>query len=262
MMLGARTAAWAKIGGWVNPYVTDGLMLGFVVVNGELIDSSELNGGISISGDYEIIGNRFYAKEDTVVSCVDTSQFVNYVLDVFDNEKLNEITIETVFDYSDFDWTKDTKVCEISIGGDVTNSISVGNWMVGGSVRKLYYNSFFFASGNYYHGLYNAKGEICKTTVRNRITSIAPYAVFTGDDEVIHNGTKKTGTVNNAKANWATSRFKIGGDLRYFITRNPFVSSTVLKGASLYRVSVYNRMLTDAELAANYAVDKARFNLS
>ena len=26
MMIGARTAAWAKSGGWVNPYVPDGLV--------------------------------------------------------------------------------------------------------------------------------------------------------------------------------------------------------------------------------------------
>ena len=32
-------------------------------------------------------------------------------------------------------------------------------------------------------------------------------------------------------------------------------------GMQAHRIAIYSRALTDAEIAANYAIDKARFNL-
>jgi hypothetical protein len=61
------------------------------------------------------------------------------------------------------------------------------------------------------------------------------------------------GSINNSWSADGSGRLSLGGRARNFGTHN--------FGGSFYSVRIYDKELTDAEIAHNYAVDKERFGL-
>ena len=77
------------------------------------------------------------------------------------------------------------------------------------------------------------------------------YAISFGDGKIYVNGSEITGAIG-------ASILNIGGN---FIASSSSATSGYLWTGKIYSIRYYNRVLTDAELAANYAIDKARFDL-
>ena len=74
---------------------------------------------------------------------------------------------------------------------------------------------------------------------------------------VFYNGVKSSFTRDSPAPTWSTSMFLVIANEPMY--RN--ISNYVLRG-NVYAMRMYGRALTDAEAAHNYAVDKARFNLT
>jgi hypothetical protein len=144
------------------------------------------------------------------------------------------------------------------------------------------YSSFNGACGNYVNGFYSQMSvarnacEIGTTTVsstsgQSGLISVAPSAVYgahhlaykcdtTGSTLLIDSANAGTGGAINQLQQTEVcigSSFDQNGD-----GRNPSASSYYRTPVATYfRVALYSRNLTDAEVAANYAVDAARFGL-
>lgn len=78
------------------------------------------------------------------------------------------------------------------------------------------------------------------------------YSISSGDGKIYVNGSEIMGEIGPSTLN-------ISGN---FIASAWSATSGYLWTGKIYSIRYYNRVLTDAELAANYAVDSIRFNLT
>ena len=207
MIIGARNGAWAKAGGWINPYVTDGLVAMW---------DGEWNAGVGIHDDMQRVVNL--ASNDDTLSNVNV--FDNYFSagtkqQLISNRIDAGCTVECVILFGNM------KGWIFHFGNIVSTEISSGCVVGTGDGYQT----------NYYRP---------KDLVSNQIYSLS----FTG--RVVF----KNANILNLDSPFYTS------GMEYWRFGN-----SVETGSKIYTVRLYNRDLLQSEIAANYAVDKARFGL-
>ena len=240
MIIGARTGALAKSGGWVNPYITDGLASMFDSVwnvGGGLSDRTSDRWFDVVSPAY-IEFENFKNHDDAKIEWTDNAVEITYmngvghgmtpILDAFYN--IGSATIEFVArnngnnnnrNYIFESWSNgDTAIYDIRVGShDVKSNYSAGyprcltsklasfSFVCDGS------DTLFYRNGEY-------KG----------VTSHYTFLQPTIQDEFV--------AIGNIY---------------------PYYDFTFLGAISSIRI--YSKPLSAEEIAANYAIDKARFNL-
>ena len=227
MMLGARTGAWAKSGEWVNPYVTDGLVAmwdGEWNAGGGKHDASAVEWADLVGGGGSIpIAANYSWDEKALVH----------------NSAGNVIFCEN--DISEF--VQVEFVCEIpnvvngeyfGIGNESVKSAGIVYWFTGVGISR--------------RGITNQTGFPTTTFSSASVSAVSALNVTSA----YINGVETTATLGSASSwnNHYYLRWSIGGEIYH--------PSTQFR---LKCVRIYSRALTASEIAANYAVDKARFNL-
>ena len=221
MILGARTAAWAKDGGWINPYVTDGLV---AMWDGEWNAGDGIRNvflpvikDITGSGRDLIFGNIEYDFGDKFIHfilppgseiTVRTPEFENYVTG----------TLEVVYRKKNYA----SQDLEIGVNS-IRHDINLGK--------------------NFVWGVNCRNGS-------NATLGLASFSCSVEEDVIVENmfenGVEKINQNQRSSSHVSVSGFKA--------TWNP-------NELWFYTMRFYNRILNRFEIAANYAIDKARFNL-
>lgn len=242
MLLGARQFFERRGGGgWQNPYVTDGLI---TMLDGEW----NVAGGqhettpqrwIDISGngnDFYVVNNSVFGDDHAIVG--GTGFATGQVFSLAPSMKHVEVVVE-----------RDDAGSDIGVVFTQRNTGGKGGgyadfyffWRPDGKVEIVAYdlsNPSYIESAAY-----------CKNGSAFSVGS--RYSISSGDGKIYVNGSEITGAIG-------TSRLNIRG---IFIASTWSSTSGYLWTGKIYSIRYYNRVLTDAELSANYAIDKARFNL-
>ena len=243
MMLGARTAAWAQSGGgWTNPYITDGLV---AMWDGEWNAGGGVHntdgGMVDISGNGHDLLFKDWTKHELGANYVVFLDVVNSYATVVSPKELQDsvehesITVEGVT-WNDTGKTgnlltfkKAYPTEEFVFMPRSWNEQRTGFLHHVGNANVAYLPNDT-PSTIYSHSLVYDKG-IAYATINLRYKTVAegitPFVVSGGYD--------------------------VGVGSRVDTDASRFVGK-------LYNLRVYNRALTASEVAANYAVDKARFN--
>lgn len=234
MIIGARTAAWAKSDGWVNPYVMDGLIAmwdGEWNAGGGVHNPNATNWIDVVSGRIaKGIGNPAFSDNAAIGdggTYFDTETNFNYI---------QKVTLEVCLNYS-----------EIRHGSPISAAES------GAVGIQAADNVFFWAVGNPNGGWFENTSFNINLNETQTLSGIAD-----GFSKVFMNGelfiTFLNSGVNGIR--WPNkNKFYIGfdyGDYNY--ESNSFVGK-------IHCVRVYDRGLSPSEILANYAIDKARFSL-
>ena len=241
MMLGARTGAWAKSGGWVNPYITDGLA--------SMFDSVwNVGGGLS-----DRTSDRWF---DVVSPAyIEFENFKNH-----DDAKI--------------EWTDNAL--------EITHMNGVGHGMT--PVYGAFYNigsaTIEFVARN--NG--NNKNRNYIFGIWNNGT-YAMYTIYVGSAKVVSNGSaSEPRCLTNELASFSfvcdgsDTLFYRNGEYKGVESNNTFVERDILDEyvaigdryefsdftflGAISSIRIYSKPLSAEQIAANYAVDKARFNLS
>ena len=227
MMLGARTAAWAKSGYTAKDYVQDGLV--------DMWDGIE-NAGWGVHDPNattwkDLVGNNDATPVDETYSWGSDSFMCNGIglVSAYSSDFQSvEVVVKVQKD------SQPTTYCPIF--GTLSESNAKG--------------VFWLPSINYLR-FYNGTSNSLSTTETElkgtfSAVSVSPNTIVFKDAEI--KNTKKVGYWNNV--GFKQNFFNIGGS-----------GANYKCFAEIKCVRVYDRVITAAEIAANYAVDKARFNL-
>ena len=228
MMLGARTAAWAKSGGGVptaKSYVQDGLIAmwdGIENAGWGIHDSSATKWKDLVGDNDLILKNTAHFDENSLVSA-DKNK-----LTALCSARLPYASIE-VCGFSDASRNASSLVC-------------FGNSVDGNRMFSCGPSSIQTYNGNYMLTL---------------TTPVDPKCTWAG----VHDGNRHDAYARGELAkgtikinNWYSKRSLFG------LSGSDLYASWTFVG-SYYSVRLYSRALTAEEIAANYAIDKARFNL-
>ena len=227
MMLGARTAAWANAGGgWVNPYVTDGLIAMW---------DGEWNAGVG--GEHD----------DTTTIWTDLISGAKFTPTIFDGGSVKFENGVAVY----------SKSVAISSGfsKQLSSNFTIEFGLDNSSApydfaARVFYRFAVEVSGGKSIGVFNA--YVPKWS--KKINGILCLRVDSTKDTQYIDGVQKHQM--NKAGNYGGTPFTLG----YAYARTP--SPTSITGTIRLRgIRVYERALNVDEIAANYAVDKARFNL-
>ena len=159
MMLGARTGAWAKSGGWVNPYLTDGLVAMWDVDSG--LGAGDSIGGVEAFG---LVSRDGWLLADNLSATATFSSrpsliVIDAVVRVFSSTSTTSTSIIDAFD-----------ICQYF--GEFRS------WTTGFSTRikSMYYavNSRFspfidIVSRNTHHVLYQVSSDKEKIKINNEL---------------------------------------------------------------------------------------------
>ena len=240
MILGARTGAWAKDGGWINPYVTDGLASMFDSVwnvGGGLSDRTSDRWFDVVSPAY-IEFENFKHHDDAKIEWTDNAVEITYmngvghgmtpVLDAFYN--IGSATIEFVARNN---------------GNNDNRNYIFGSW------------------SNHDYGIY----EICvgRYIVNNSVVTSPPKSltnklasfsfVCDGSDTLFY----RNGEYKGVKSHDTFIQPTIQDEFVAIGNRYEYSDFTFLGAISSIRI--YSKPLSAEEIAANYTIDKSRFNL-
>ena len=242
--MAVRTAAWAKAGGWVNPYVTDGLI---AMWDGEW-NAGDDSHAPSLTDWYDVSGNGHTAHSNAVASFGNNYINLNGVIS-FDCDLLLGRTVNSCIANKSF-----TVECVASGGINENN-----NAFYASSNGNAWVDRFDFNNGNTavdvtLCGLNNVSPEIAGSNNDFRSPSLFRgsfvgssfnfRAIKNNGIEII-NFSAEVGNQNNitevtiGRPSWAAK-----------------------KKTTIYCIRFYSRNLTADEIAANYAIDKARFGLT
>ena len=235
MMLGARTASWAKSGYTAKDYAQDGLIW--------QLDSVE-NGGYGISN--QVIRERWkdlVGSNDAILNVESLDASNGYVVIpqtvkpcVFN--KFLPRHIECVFKYVSkasipiIQFTDNNGVDSSDINEKRCRWVGIRS---NGTVN-------FGQGGNYFYLNQNEVASISAYYLSDNINEVGDVFAYMNGVEV---HTVSSG-MNNKNLQGACF--------------NPF-STYGITSSDWWSIRCYNRVLTQAEIAANYAIDKARFNL-
>lgn len=243
MLLGARQffAARKAAPAWTNPYVTDGLI---TMLDGEW----NVAGGqhettpqrwIDISGngnDFDVVNNSVFGSDHAIVD--GTGFATGQVFSLAPTMKHVEVVVE-----------RDDAGSNVGV---VFTQINPGG--KGGSYAAFYFfcrpdGKVEVVAYDLSNPSYIGRAVYCKKG--SAFSAGSRYAISAGDGKIYVNGTEITGAATPSILN-------IHGN---FIASSWSTTSGYLWTGKIFSIRYYNRVLTDAELAANYAIDKARFNL-
>lgn len=131
--------------------------------------------------------------------------------------------------------------------------------------EKIYYPSLSQIGGTPNSGVSVRAGgysDVVALTVDSSKSPIGCYAFFRMSSGANNFGCGCSGGALSKKTSTNTSYiFAMPNSNISFAADSQTDPNTGLKVGKLFGIRCYNRWLTDAEIAANYAVDKARFNL-
>lgn len=225
---------------WTNPYVTDGLV---AMWDGEW----NAGGGVhdaSATSWLDLIGNK---QMPTTLSSLswDSNALVRTGVD--------GLTYDTGLDFSD---PLSERTFEFVISYDANYTNTSGNWFV---VRMNDIGSWLTFWNRMEFGIALYVGGGLKNTSFSQPS-------FKGSVSLVGTGTAFNATRNIAKyyqngTSFAQGAF--GGKstnslvIQLFANQN-WPSTNTIK---MHAIRIYSRALTAAEVAANYAIDKRRFNL-
>ena len=240
MMLGARTAAWAKDGGWINPYVTDGLASMFDSVwnvGGGLSDRTSDRWFDVVSPAY-IEFENFKNHDDAKIEWTDNAVEITYmngvghgmtpVLDAFYN--IGSATIEFVARNN---------------GNNDNRNYIFESWSNGD-----------YAIYTIYVGSHKAESNGAADPPRCLTSKLASFSfVCDGSDTLFYRNGEYKGVISHDTFLQPT----ISDEFVAIGNRYPHYDFTFLGAISSIRI--YSKPLSAEEIAANYAIDKARFNL-
>ena len=240
MMLGARTAAWAKAGGWINPYVTDGLASMFDSVwnvGGGLSDRTSDRWFDVVSPAY-IEFENFKNHDDAKIEWTDNAVEITYmngvghgmtpVLDAFYNT--GSATIEFIARNN---------------GNNNNRNYIFGAW------SNSDYAMFAIRVGSN-----NAISNENASPPRVLTSELASFSfVCDGSDTLFYrNGEYKGVSSNNTFVQMDILDEYVAIGNRYLFDDFTFLGA-------ISSIRIYSKPLSVEEIAANYAIDKTRFNL-
>ena len=261
MMIAARNAFLMSGGGptpWVNPYITDGLVAmwdGEWNAGGGVHDNTVTNwwdasgNQHSFCAETPIWGDNYSASDGTFASCfhcataADSQWFwdllatglytIEFAYEKYESHG-NGIYFTCGYDNT---YTPGLLTRYAAINANNTGTYV---WKKGGA------NSEIMISGNYLAAKLfqmSCNGSSCTLSLHGSGTSASADLAW---DTAINIDT------SGGKGNMFRYAFGCRGD-----GYNPGLS----QGCRLYRLAIYSRALTAAEVAANYAIDAARFGL-
>lgn len=261
MMLGARTAALAKSGGGVptaRDYVQDGLIAMFdgVENDGFGIHKNSLTVWKNLVGENSITSINLSGNYTVLANCLHT------------NIGVRGPSSGTGIGRSIANYVPSSKTCEICFSEYLRNAkddISLGGysgWIVSPNTFPCIYVSpnATSATGSYkqFFGLYSQNHDAgiipdYGTFNREDFNTLGFYYNTSGDKGGLYNGNtleirKDWGSVPPLQ-NIAMEWFNRSSDFN-----RPF-------SAKIHSIRIYGRRLDLQEIAANYAIDFARFNL-
>ena len=240
MMVGARTAAWAKAGGWINPYVTDGLASMFDSVwnvGGGLSDRTSDRWFDVVSPAY-IEFENFKHHDDAKIEWTDNAVEITYmngvghgmtpVLDAFYN--IGSATIEFVARNN---------------GNNNNRNYIFRSWSSGD-----------YAIFSIYVGSHKVESNEQANPPRCLTSKLASFSfVCDGSDTLFYRNGEYKGVTSHDTFLQPT----ISDEFIAIGNRYQFSDFTFLGAISSIRI--YSKPLSAEEIAANYTIDKARFNL-
>ena len=226
MMLGSRTAAWAKSGYTAKDYVQNGLVFQFDGIDnvGYGVHSDSITSPIDLTGN-----SVEYSHTGTLYAGVNFLHFDSssdiYFSNDFVRDSDGRLTIEAYFEG---DNKANSNMAFFMYAKNVVLSRTVME--IGSSYKRYYLGRVGTISNPYSPIVFSCQN------------SSSP----SGDDFYIR-GKRYDGDFS---ISWEFSR------VDYIRLRSANSAS-----GKLYYMRVYNRPLNAAEVAANYAIDKARFNI-
>ena len=232
--------------GWVNPYVTDGLVAmwdGILNVGGNMPHDSTSNVWYDCIG-----GKQMYLARSTCLMG-DTGPTVSQLTGQIAPELLGEIS----GDSTDYGWSYVEMTCSLE-------PFSSG---------RRYWSLFSFGNGRVIHGDLSI-GKICFTTGAVSLQKVGDISTV---PSTLHIGVDYGGMTVGASPNkaWINGSEIIltNGHLgwappsmnqNFMSNRDNYGTMYCILG-TYHAIRLYNRPLTVAEMQQNTAVDKARFNL-
>ena len=240
MMLGARTAAWAKAGGWINPYVTDGLASMFDSVwnvAGGLRDRTSDRWFDVVSPAY-IEFENFKNHDDAKIEWTDNAVEITY---------MNGIGHGMIPVLGAF----------YNIGRATIEFVAKNN---GNKNNRNYIFRFW---NNQDYGIYSISVGSVKyvsnesaTVPRCLTNELASFSfVCDGSNLLFY----RNGEYKGVRRDNTFIQSDISDEFIAIGDRYLFADFTFLGAISSIRI--YSKPLSAEEIAANYAIDKARFNL-
>ena len=240
MLLAARTAAWAKSGGWVNPYVTDGLASMFDSVwnvAGGVSDRTSDRWFDVVSPAY-IEFENFKNLDDAKIEWTDNVVEITHmngvghgmtpVLGAFYNT--GSATIEFVARNN---------------GNNDNRNYIFGSW-----------SSVNYAMYTIYVGSHKVGSNESASPPRCLTNELASFSfVCDGSNTLFY----RNGEYRGVKSSDAFLQPDILDEYVAIGSRYSFSDFTFLGAISSIRIS--SKPLSAEEIASNYAIDKSRFNL-
>lgn len=260
MLLGARQFFERRGGGgWQNPYVTDGLVAmwdgiwnaGPGVHDNTITDWVDLSGNNkSFHADAPVWSDAFCSSDGTFASCFHcaTAEGAQWFFDLL---ATGVYTVEFVMERFEvhgngpyftcgFDNTYTPGLFTRYAGATETNA-GFYTWMKGGNNSNLLLDGTGYLNTKLYDVC--CAGDSCQLFLHGE------------------------GKSSNVVLPWQTSinidtSGNKGNLFRYaMFCRGDGYAAGSSKSSRLYRLAIYSRALTAADVAANYAIDQARFNL-
>ena len=231
-----RRRTMASLCGWVNPYVTDGIVAmwdGEWNAGGGVHDLSATKWKELISGtDCEAVGtptwgDKFFRSESNSNSayfnsfCPDTTNAPGHTVEIVSKKRT-----------------------------DLRGII----WGSYGIIGANYVNFEYYKTYSYFRSYYNSLPEI-RSDFDTFPIGVTKYfaACRDGNEYSIKDGEgRKLASINTIVRNFKQSVMRIGTDSR---------TNDMCFDGDIFCIRVYNRALTAEEIAANYAIDKERFGL-
>lgn len=246
MMLGARVGAWAKRGGWVNPYVTNGLV---AMWDGE---GSVLEG----NSVYDVVhGLRAHTTHYRPSH--------NHQYDVFEKTE-NYINIRNLC----LEIEKPDIIGNAIDGDSFTFEFVMCSYVESSEYGKRNHwlspmNSIWNNTGQWYYQGWKKNG-VLKPHYNSGCDSdgvLKYYGSFANDPNgaVYRYMKESVGSMKSSTFAAIPSTTAFNGTL--LLCGNAYLYENFCANMKIYNARVYNRGLSDEEVAANYAIDKARFNL-
>ena len=240
--MAARTGAWAKSGGgWTNPYITDGLVAmwdgEWNAGGGKHDANSTVWKDLSGNGYDLTLGKGTFTENGMMWNTVgsDNAAFGDFDVPVTNTN----MTIEAVHHFDKY----------ATLGGSYRKLISLNREHPWASVF-IYGTKNYITRGKSYYGI-NPDGNL----------DIA-FSIVLPDDVDANQWTSfKKGYLNGAPAT-AVGTGNYGEPDASHVVVGDLNSSNIPAASYITRcIRVYDHQLTDSEIAANYAIDKVRFNL-
>ena len=249
-----RRRMMASIGAktWVNPYITDGLIAMW---------DGEWNAGRGVHDNNCIEWVNLADRNDIAPDYAINKQFENTRWTdnsfIWSNEKVYDNAFSHIPGYKGFTYDEvagKTITCE-----NVQRGIKfgrAGNWTCASMCpgAEILFDRSVNSIEFRYIGVRTS--GVLSTVANHELNIVMSYSGRTTCGEQkgvfrINGGNPITTTTNLWANHYSTTR-------RDFF---PHVRCDVGNGIEVFNLRIYNRALTDAEIAANYAIDKARFNL-